>query len=189
MRIVDLGPDDEELINQVAAILVEAFKENWPEAWPDFGSALDEVRESFQPDRISRVALNEDGTASGWIGGISEYDGNVWELHPLAISPEHQGRGIGSALVADLEEQVRQRGGLTIRLGSDDESYQTSLSGVDLYTNLWELIATIRNLHRHPYEFYQKLGYTIVGVMPDANGYGRPDIIMAKRVTQPQENP
>ncbi|HUP27423.1 MAG TPA: GNAT family N-acetyltransferase, partial [Chloroflexia bacterium] len=94
MRIVDLGPDDEELINQVAAILVEAFKENWPEAWPDFGSALDEVRESFQPDRISRVALNEDGTASGWIGGISEYDGNVWELHPLAISPEHQGRGI-----------------------------------------------------------------------------------------------
>jgi len=39
----------------------------------------------------------------------------------------------------------------------------------------------IRNLHGHPYEFYEKLGYTVVGVLPDANGPGKPDIFMAKR--------
>lgn len=33
-----------------------------------------------------------------------------------------------------------------------------------------------------PYEFYQKLGYAIIGVVPDANGLGKPDILMAKRV-------
>ncbi|MCA9940912.1 MAG: AAC(6')-Ia family aminoglycoside 6'-N-acetyltransferase, partial [Anaerolineales bacterium] len=27
-----------------------------------------------------------------------------------------------------------------------------------------------------------KLGYAIVGVVPDANGWGKPDIIMAKRI-------
>jgi aminoglycoside 6'-N-acetyltransferase I len=34
----------------------------------------------------------------------------------------------------------------------------------------------------HPYEFYKKVGFTIVGVLPDANGFGKPDIFMAKRV-------
>lgn len=183
MRIDTLNPNDEAIIQQVAAMLVEGFKEHWPDAWPDLDSALEEVWESFGEDRISRVALDEDGTALGWIGGIDDdYDGNVWELHPLVVTKQRQGQGIGTALVADLENLVRERGGLTITLGSDDEDNMTTLSDADLYTNLWEKIANIRNLKRHPYEFYQKLGYTIVGVVPDANGRGKPDIIMAKRI-------
>jgi aminoglycoside 6'-N-acetyltransferase I len=77
---------------------------------------------------------------------------------------------------------VREAGGTTIYLGTDDEDNMTSLSGIDLYPNVVEHIAHMRNLRRHPYEFYQRLGYVIVGVIPDANGMGKPDIIMAKRV-------
>ena len=40
----------------------------------------------------------------------------------------------------------------------------------------------VRNLRGHPYEFYQRCGFTIVGVVPDANGLGKPDILLAKRV-------
>ncbi len=29
---------------------------------------------------------------------------------------------------------------------------------------------------------YQKRGFVIVGVVPDANGLGKPDILMAKRI-------
>jgi hypothetical protein len=43
-------------------------------------------------------------------------------------------------------------------------------------------LARIENRRGHPFEFYQKLGYAIVGVVPDANGWGKPDILMAKRV-------
>jgi aminoglycoside 6'-N-acetyltransferase I len=93
-----------------------------------------------------------------------------------------QGRGIGRALVEDFEEQVRQRGGLTITLGSDDEDAMTSLSNVDLYENLWDQIKNIQNFKGHPFGFYQKLGYIITGVVPDANGRGKPDIIMSKRI-------
>ncbi|MDQ6693181.1 MAG: GNAT family N-acetyltransferase [Chloroflexota bacterium] len=182
MKIIDLQPTDEQLIKQAAALLVDAFREHWPEAWPEIGPALETVRESFGEERISRVALDEDGSVLGWIGGISTYDGLVWELHPLVVSPTRQGQGIGRALVADLERLVRERGGLTVSLGSDDETNQTTLSGVDLYQDVSRHIANIRNLDRHPYEFYLKQGYVIVGVMPDANGPGKPDIIMAKRV-------
>jgi hypothetical protein len=38
------------------------------------------------------------------------------------------------------------------------------------------------NLRLYPYEFYQKQGYVIVGAIPDVNGFGKPDILMAKRV-------
>ena len=89
---------------------------------------------------------------------------------------------VASRAAADLEARVREQGGITIYLGTDDEDNMTSLSNVDLYPNVVEHIAQIRNLRRHPYKFYQKLGYVVVGVIPDANGLGRPDIIMAKRV-------
>src|SRR5262245_56753296 len=184
MQIVDLHPDDEAAVEQAARLLVEGFKQHAPDAWPDLASALEEVRESFAHGRISRVALDESGAVIGWIGGASQYGGNVWELHPLVVRPDRQGQGIGRALVADLEDHVRERGGYTIWLGSDDETNMTTLSGVDLYANLFEQLANIRNLRGHPYEFYQKCGFTIVGVMPDANGPGKPDIFMAKRVAR-----
>src|SRR5258708_4035037 len=138
MHIVDLRSDDESAIHQVAALLVEGFETNWPDAWPDLASALEEVRESFAAGRISRIARDEDGTVLGWIGGISQYRGQVWELHPLVVRISQQGKGIGRALVADLEERVKERGGLTITLGTDDVSRQTSLSGINLYPHVWE---------------------------------------------------
>ncbi len=182
MRIVDLRPEDESVIRQVAALLVAGFAEHWPDAWPTLEAALEEVRESFGAGRISRVALVEWGAALGWVGGISQYRGRVWELHPLVVDVARQGQGIGRALVADFEAQVRSRGGLTITLGSDDEVGLTTLSGVNLYPNVWEHVARIQNPGRHPYEFYQKQGFVIIGVVPDANGLGKPDILMAKSV-------
>jgi aminoglycoside 6'-N-acetyltransferase I len=100
----------------------------------------------------------------------------------MVVRADRHGQGVGRALVADLEAQVRTRGGLTIMLGTDDEDGMTSLAGADLYTDLWQQIANIRNLKGHPYEFYQKCGFSIIGVIPDANGRGKPDILMAKRV-------
>lgn len=182
MEIKTLLMSDDKLIRQAAQLLVDAFVEHWPGAWQTFDDGLKEVHEMLVPERIFRVAADDDGNLLGVIGGIPEYEGKVWELHPLAIQPSMQGRGIGRTLVVDFEEQVRQRGGLTITLGTDDEDNMTSLSDVDLYENTWEKIRDIRNLRGHPFEFYQKMGFVITGVVPDANGRGKPDIYMSKRV-------
>jgi len=173
MHIIDLPGDDQELIQGAAILLVKGFKEHWPNAWPDVDAALGEVRRCLGPGRINRVAVDDDGTLLGWIGASREYQGHAWELHPLVVHPDRQEQGIGRALVADLEARVRERGGNTLYLGTDDEDRMTSLSGVDLYPDVAGHIARIRNLRRHPYQFYQKQGYTIVGVIPDANGPGK----------------
>ena len=86
--------------------------------------------------------------------------------------------------MTDFEKLVRTRGGITITLGTDDTESMTTLSGVDLYPNVWEHVARIRNLRGHHYEFYLKVGFVITGVVPDANGPGKPDIIMSKRVSR-----
>ena len=182
MNIISLTRENESLIQQSAQLMMNAFREHWPEAWPTTEEALEEVQEMLDQERICRAAIDEEGTLLGIIGGIPQYDGHVWELHPLAVQPHLQGQGIGRALIEDFEEQVRLRGGLTITLGSDDEDNMTSLSGVDLYEDLWDKVKNIRNFKGHPYEFYQKMGYIITGVVIDANGFGKPDIIMSKRV-------
>jgi len=182
MNIVSLLPKNNHLIQQAAQLLVDAFRGHWPDAWPTLEDGLKEVYEMLQTERICRVAVDEQGNLLGVIGGIPQYDGHVWELHPLAVQPNMQGKGIGRALVEDFEEHVRSKDGLTITLGTDDEDNMTSLSGVDLYESLWDKVKNIRNLKNHPFEFYQKMGYVITGVMPDANGVGKPDIPMSKRV-------
>src|SRR6266498_1342733 len=182
MNITSLDPNNRKLIQQAAQLIVDAFREHWPDAWPTLEEGLKEIREMLESERICRAAVDENGNLLGIIGGIPAYDGHVWELHPLAILPSMQGQGIGRALVEDVEEQIRMKGGLTITLGSDDEDGMTSLANIDLYENLWEKIRDIRNFKDHPFEFYQKMGYVITGVVPDANGIGKPDILMAKRV-------
>lgn len=177
--ISDLKPHMTDAVAQAAALLQRVFAPQ--DSWVTLAEAEQEVAEMLAPDRILRVAI-ADRQVIGWIGGIPGYGGNVWELHPLLVAPEWQGQGVGAVLVRDFEALVLAKGGLTIQLGTDDVTDATSLSGANLYVDTWGKIRTIRNLNRHPFEFYQKQGYTIIGVMPDANGRGRPDIYMGKRI-------
>lgn len=127
-------------------------------------------------------AFIQDNHLIGFTGAIPQYGITGWELHPLVVNESFRCKGIGSQLVYALEKEVAAHGGITIYLGSDDEFGKTSLSGVDLFEDTFEKIRNIKNPGRHPYEFYQKIGYKIVGVIPDANGQGKPDIWMAKRI-------
>src|SRR5690349_1896698 len=108
-------PRDEKSIEQAGELLFLAMRHNWPNGWETIEAAIEEVREMLAPERICRAAIAGDRVV-GWIGGIPEYDGNVWELHPMAVHPDFQSKGIGSALVTDLEQQVAKRGALTLML-------------------------------------------------------------------------
>jgi len=181
MEIIDLALQSKTIREAAATLLVDHFGE--PRPWPNLPMARRELAEVIA-DGFVRAML--DGRKLlGWIGGLPGYDGHVWELHPLVVHRDHRLRGIGRTLVAAFEAAALKRGALTVTLGTDDLSNMTSLSGVDLYANLPRRIAALRDLGRgHPFLFYRKLGYTVTGVLPDANGLGHPDIYMSKRVAQ-----
>lgn len=182
VRFLDLHDATPAQLHEAALLLVEGFAEHFPRAWPTVEDGAAEVAGAMEEGRVARLAVGDRQRVLGWIGGIPMYEGRVWELHPLVVHPECQRRGIGRTLVAELERIVRERGGLTIFLGTDDETEQTSLGGVDLYPGALDKLASIENLNGHPFGFYRRVGFEIVGVVPDANGFGKPDIMMAKRV-------
>jgi len=179
MEIVDLAGRPAETHEQAAVLLVDGFTA--PSGWPTLESARAEVARVL--DEGFALAAVDGATLAGWIGGLPEYHGRVWELHPIVVRREYRRSGIGRTLVDAFEAEVARRGGLTITLGTDDDSGMTSLADVNLYDDLPGHIARLRDLGRnHPFLFYQKLGYVVTGVMPDANGRGRPDIYMSKPV-------
>ena len=176
MEIVDL---DGTMLDAAAKLLVDEFDARV--GWPSLAAAREEVdfliREGF-----ARAAI-EDDVVLGWIGGLPEYDGRVWELHPLVVRRDRRRRGIGRRLVEAFEAEARARGAYTVTLGTDDVSGMTSLSEVDLYPDVAGHLRDLRDLGRsHPFLFYLELGYVVTGVLPDANGPGKPDIFMSKRV-------
>jgi aminoglycoside 6'-N-acetyltransferase I len=179
MELVDLATQAESVRDQAARLLHERF--NHPNGWPSLASAREEVA------RILRAgfarALLEDATLLGWVGGLPEYGGKVWELHPLVVREVNERRGLGTALVNGFEAEAAARGALTVTLGTDDDTGITSLADIDLYADIPRHIAELRDLGRnHPFLFYRKLGFVVTGVMPDANGPGRPDIYLSKPV-------
>jgi aminoglycoside 6'-N-acetyltransferase I len=184
--IGDLRADDRDAIDQVATLLVEAF----PHWLPTLEMARQEVSEALGPGRICLVARADDQIL-GWVGAIPEYS-HAWELHPLVVRADVRRRGVGASLVRALEERVREAGALTLYLGTDDDHPipGTSVGGVDLFPDVLSHVEGLTVID-HPAGFYSRLGFQVVGLIPDANGPGKPDILMAKRVSggthQPRE--
>lgn len=177
MQIVDLEEQPAGILDQAATMLVDEFVE--PRGWPSIDKAREEVAAVIR-DGFARAAV-EDDLVLGWIGGLPEYHGRVWELHPLVVRSDRRRCGVGRALVASFEHEAARRGALTATLGTDDDSGMTSLAHARLYDDVPGQISGLRDLGRsHPFLFYRKLGYVVTGVMPDANGRGKPDIYMSK---------
>ena len=162
MEIIKLTSNLTYYRQQAATLLIEAF----PYAYKDCAEL--EITKCLSTNRIMLGAVEND-ILMWLVGAIPQYGITAWELHPLAVSKKWQGQGIGTKLCTALENELKNCGCCTIYLGSDD---------------LYSKIKNIRNLERHPYEFYQKIGYQIVGVIPDANGLGKPDIWLAKSLVR-----
>jgi len=171
----------DEVYFQEAAGLLET---NFPEAYD--GEGLLELEKCLSKNRVAFKAM-KGNEFFGFVSSLEAYGPYGWELHPLVVKKEARNRGIGRALVEALEETLQERGVLTLFLGTDDERYQTSLSQGDLFENLYEKMATIKNFGGHPFGFYEKLGYQLVGVLPDVNGVHKPDLLMAKSLRKKEE--
>jgi len=181
-HVCRLHAEDETLIVQAAQVLQATFSgptSSWS-AWED---ALAEVRDVIADADLVIAALDAEGRVVGWIGGLEQYDGHSYELHPLCVAPEAQGQGLGRALAEALEDEVWRRGATTIYLGTDDETGGTSIFGVDLYPRLAYYLENLQSTAGHPFAFYARLGYRVTGFIPDANGPGKHDIMMAKRLS------
>lgn len=179
-RVEDLTGDDSERIDQIATFLVDCFRQYSPTWLPDRAACLEEIEESFAEDRRSRVLLDDQDAAVGWIGAIT--DEHLWEIHPIAVSPHAQRLGYGRLLVEDICRLATDRGAVAIWAGTSDETFSTSFSKMDLYKDAAAAMGPFDAPADHPLWFWSKMGFAIVGVQPDEEGLGKPGIHFAKRL-------
>jgi aminoglycoside 6'-N-acetyltransferase I len=138
--LVDLATQPPDIQEQAALLLVEGFEE--PRGWPTIAAGREEVQ-NVLTQGFARALLESD-TLLGWIGGLPEYHGRVWELHPLVVRHDQRRRGLGRRLVQAFEAEVRARGAFTVTLGTDDDSGMTSLADTNLYDDVPRHIAGLR---------------------------------------------
>lgn len=170
------------LIDTLAHLTYWAFQVHAPSWLPSEADAKRQVLRATETDRINRVLLSPQATPRGWIGVIPINDGRIWEIHPLVVAPDQQGHGYGRMLVQEIERLAAQRGVLGLLAGTSDETGATPLYGIDLYQNPFAGLNKLSGRENHPVTFWQRLGFTIVGVLPDAEGRGKPAITLAKRI-------
>ena len=104
-------------------------------------------------------------------------------MHPLAVDPHISAAASAAFSFQRLRQRARSEDVETIWLGSDDDFGGTSLHGIDLYPDVLRHLSRLSATEGHPFTFYRKHGYTVVGMLPDVNGFGKPDILMAKRIS------
>lgn len=177
MIVTEFDREDPSMKVQLADMLALT----WPQTYG--ANATTEVDHLMSSERLAIAAIDNDELV-GFVGAIPQYGNTGWEIHPLVVRDSHRKQRIGARLMTFIEDEIETRGGITVYLGTDDEKSQTSLSHLDLFEDPLTAISKIENLDHHPYEFYEKQGYKIVGVIPDANGWNKPDILMAKRILQ-----
>lgn len=175
--IVDFADLSDAQQAQAARILRGALPS--PTGYKGPGEAEAEVaRIIAEPDRWGLAAV-VGGNVRGFIGALRGYSHSL-ELHPLVVDPAFHGQGVGRNLVGALEARARAEGYLALWLGADDDFGGTSLDGAGLFPNVLARADAVTAGRRHPLGFYRRLGFEIVGLIPDANGPGKPDILMSK---------
>jgi aminoglycoside 6'-N-acetyltransferase I len=178
-----------ELLNtreQAVKVLLEAFPAD--EMWPDLDEkiALKTVEFCISNKNIC-IGMKVGNDLAGWVCIRPKYvkikNEETWELHPLVISPRYKGKGYGKILMEEIEKIAQEKNIIGIILSSGDEANKTSLSEKEISgINILEEIKNIRNYKNHPYEFYQKCGYSIIGIVPNAYGLKKTDIWLWKDI-------
>tara|TARA_R110002072_G_scaffold89232_3_gene199858 strand:+ start:38361 stop:38930 length:570 start_codon:yes stop_codon:yes gene_type:complete len=182
-RVIDLTPADESLTDEIAQLMFTSFQKYSPEWLPDLARSRVEIMETFDSGRRSRVLLDDDGQLLGWIGAIE--DDYAWEIHPIVVSLTGRRKGYGKLLVNDIINLARAAGAVSIWAGTGDETHSTSFSTIDLYQHAGEAIQAFEAPGDHPVTFWSGIGFSVVGVLPDGEGLGKPEVHFSLRITSP----
>jgi len=144
--------------------LVEILRDT-PEFKPSEVVVAEEVIDSYlhdpQGSGYNILVAEADSTVVGYVGyGPTPLTEGTWDIYWMAVRPKRQGQGIGSALIAFAEEQIKKAQGR---------------------------LAVIETSSRPEYEktrrFHLSHGYEIIASLPDFYAPGDDKLILQKRLS------
>jgi len=107
MIIMNMNKLNEKQLVQAAIILHEELSVGYP----TLADAKNEISERLKEEDSYFIAGVIENEVIGWCSILSQYNGNVFELHPLVVSKEHQRKGYGTILVKEIISIAKKKGG------------------------------------------------------------------------------
>jgi mycothiol synthase len=97
---------------------------NHPEqgAWDEIALRMRMAQEWFDPELFLLFERQDELVGSIWLKLHHEHEPPVGELYVVAVSPLHQGRGIGKAMVSEALKRLQARGVREAMLYVDSEN-------------------------------------------------------------------
>jgi aminoglycoside 6'-N-acetyltransferase I len=172
-----VAPGDESFLDAAAELLTDVYP-GYAER-PD--DAYAEIERVMTEDAVFIVRVVE-GELIGLIGARLTHGDTGYELFPHAVHPDEQNQGLGTVLLYMLEQELARRGATVLFLAVEDEFGDTTLHDKDLFEDAFVQIREMKAVNWHPFVFYRRRGFQVYGVIPDAFGIGKPDILMAKKI-------
>lgn len=121
-----IRPIEKSEISQAADIVRKNYSAEYGEA------ATREISAMFDNPTIppQYLVAEQDGRILGFAGYIQSWmDYNAYEIFWVNVEPEHQRRGIGSALVSRVLEDIREKEALTVLLTTSSPNYYETKFG------------------------------------------------------------
>ena len=115
---------DETYLDRMAELYKQAFgRDPWNDDWSDEQQLKAYIRDISCSFNSLNFGLMTDGRlAAVAIGNIRHWwEGTNYNIDEFCVSPELQGKGIGSRFMGMIEEEVKKRGLSGIFLQTDDD--------------------------------------------------------------------
>ena len=175
-----LSQEDAALLRGVADLLVVACPSLYG---GDVTQALADVVQ-FAPEDLGLIARDPEGTPIGWLRA-EHFPGQASaEIKLVAVQPTRRRQGVARTLVMAAEERMRSQDCVTMLATVGDTRGRTNLYGVDVTEDAPGLLAGFHCHADHPAGFFLRVGYRLVGLLPDAYGPGKHDLTLARRISQ-----
>jgi GNAT superfamily N-acetyltransferase len=98
-------PDDAKAISRV---IIRALRESNAQDYPP--EVIDSVSANFSPERVTQLMTERDvliAVVADEVVGTASLQGAA--VRTVFVDPDRQGRGIGAALMGEIEHRARQR--------------------------------------------------------------------------------
>ncbi len=128
---MEILPATLDHVRRYGEIYAAAFSgEPWNAPWKPEDAEI-HVKELLESATAYGLEYVEDGVILGFLVGTSMlfHYGRTFEINDLAVSPAHQGRGIGRRLLEKCLGDMRARGIVGVHLITEREGYLPAFYG------------------------------------------------------------
>ncbi len=133
-------------INCVLQLYIDYYNEHEGCCWTE-ETAKKRIRQVLSiEDSYSLIMRDDEGKAVGFVMGyFKQYDDIIgYTLEEIIISSENQGKGLGSALLEEVENRVKERGASCVELQAVNDEIHERYYGNAGYKNAVNFVMKVK---------------------------------------------